>query len=289
MLVVVAIIALLIAILLPSLRAAREQAKLTVCKANCKQIGTIIALYQTESAAFVPVLFNDAAPPGNTFQGPATNTPQRTMLMSVALRKYDARTRQMKKPEFDPETHWTFATRNLYEATVMPDFYVCPFEVGKGPRSVVSAGSKWISTPAGLTQVLLSEMHGRFESPQFGLRLQDAVRPPRTFESEFAGFNWNHLDDPDDPASWFGLTDARSNYLKNKSRRWTSSLARKHGAASLSEAYVSYCGSGQYMVTYGTHSLRNYKSHRMGSDGGTNAIFADTHVQWVNGIRIGSQ
>src|SRR5580765_565116 len=54
LLVVVAIVILLAAVLLPSLAAARQQAKLTTCKANLKQIGTIIAEYQTESASFVP-------------------------------------------------------------------------------------------------------------------------------------------------------------------------------------------------------------------------------------------
>ena len=48
-LVVVAIIALLAAILLPSLKAARTQAKVTVCKANCKQIATMIATYHKPS------------------------------------------------------------------------------------------------------------------------------------------------------------------------------------------------------------------------------------------------
>jgi hypothetical protein len=28
-------------------------------------------------------------------------------------------------------------------------------------------------------------------------------------------------------------------------------------------------------------------SHRIGADGGTNAIVADTHVAWVKGTRIG--
>ena len=47
-LVVVAIIALLAAILIPSLQRAREQAKIVSCKANCKQIAGITATYQAE-------------------------------------------------------------------------------------------------------------------------------------------------------------------------------------------------------------------------------------------------
>ena len=57
-LVVVAILALLVAVLLPSLQRAREQAKVVADQANCKQIGNITGEYQTEHKGRVPVLFN---------------------------------------------------------------------------------------------------------------------------------------------------------------------------------------------------------------------------------------
>ncbi len=54
LLVVVSIIALLISILLPSLRSARDQAKASVCLANMKRLGTGIALYLNESRDKLP-------------------------------------------------------------------------------------------------------------------------------------------------------------------------------------------------------------------------------------------
>ncbi len=54
LLVVVAIIALLVAILLPSLRAAREQARAAKCLANLRSMGQGIALYIDENKDFVP-------------------------------------------------------------------------------------------------------------------------------------------------------------------------------------------------------------------------------------------
>jgi hypothetical protein len=50
----VAIIALLIAILLPSLRAAKEEAAATVCMSNQKQLHLAVAMYQGEYRGFVP-------------------------------------------------------------------------------------------------------------------------------------------------------------------------------------------------------------------------------------------
>lgn len=54
LLVVVSILALLIAILIPSLRRARAQAKLTVCLANVRDQGTAVQLYVTEFSGKFP-------------------------------------------------------------------------------------------------------------------------------------------------------------------------------------------------------------------------------------------
>lgn len=62
LLVVVAIIALLISILLPSLSKARDQAKTTVCGTNLKQQALALSLYTTENKSFYPG--DHAQPPG---------------------------------------------------------------------------------------------------------------------------------------------------------------------------------------------------------------------------------
>jgi prepilin-type N-terminal cleavage/methylation domain-containing protein len=53
-LVVVAIIALLVAILLPSLQRARNQAKAVLCLSNMKQIGSAIYLYAQDTKDYLP-------------------------------------------------------------------------------------------------------------------------------------------------------------------------------------------------------------------------------------------
>ena len=59
LLVVVSIIALLVAILLPSLESAREQAKLVVCAANQKSLGLAMSLYCDNNQQLFPLYFPD--------------------------------------------------------------------------------------------------------------------------------------------------------------------------------------------------------------------------------------
>ena len=55
LLVVIAVIGVLMAVLLPSLRAARERARRTVCAANLRQIGSGIIAYGTEYDDWLPL------------------------------------------------------------------------------------------------------------------------------------------------------------------------------------------------------------------------------------------
>ena len=69
LLVVVAIIALLVSILLPSLSKAREQAKAAVCASRMRSFGQASALYESQFKSFVPCDpfgLMPTAPPGST-------------------------------------------------------------------------------------------------------------------------------------------------------------------------------------------------------------------------------
>ena len=57
LLVVVAIIAMLISILLPSLSAARNQARAVACAANMRQVGQAVAMYLNNNNAVYPVSY----------------------------------------------------------------------------------------------------------------------------------------------------------------------------------------------------------------------------------------
>ncbi len=60
LLVVIGIIALLIAILLPALQKAKQQANLVTCQTHLRQIGQLIQLYASENKGYLPVGGNHA-------------------------------------------------------------------------------------------------------------------------------------------------------------------------------------------------------------------------------------
>ena len=69
--------------------------------------------------------------------------------------------------------------------------------------------------------------------------------------------------------------------------------ANKYKSASLSEITVIFCAQGEHLqwpdTSSGTQTIgrANFNSHRTSRGGGTDAIFADSHVEWVAGTRIG--
>ncbi len=61
LLVVISIIALLVALLLPALRSARDVARMTQCSTNMRQLGVAVAGYMSDFQQFVPVQAVDAS------------------------------------------------------------------------------------------------------------------------------------------------------------------------------------------------------------------------------------
>jgi prepilin-type N-terminal cleavage/methylation domain-containing protein len=306
LLVVVAIIALLISILLPSLSRARTQALIACCQANCKQIATIIAEYQTEENGYVPVMFNYAASVLS-----ASNPPARACWVSVALRQYDVGTADLGRRyggRFNPELPWSMALKNEYEARIMPKHYACPFARDSGPGSETFRNDK---------PFRYYERHGRSESIQTWL-WENVVRgmtpptglpwpnppgpgPAQNGIVKYTALTWNKVKPVKNailPTGRFVLpandtVDVGSSYKdpsKRRYRRWTPADLHRLEVPSMAQATVAFCGQGEQMLgdqPTGYLGRENVGSHRASAGGGTNAIFADTHVEWVPGTRIG--
>jgi prepilin-type N-terminal cleavage/methylation domain-containing protein/prepilin-type processing-associated H-X9-DG protein len=70
LLVVIGIIAALIALLMPSLRKAREQARLVSCQSNLRQLGLTFQMYANDNKGFAPMMNNQPAPYPPNVPGP---------------------------------------------------------------------------------------------------------------------------------------------------------------------------------------------------------------------------
>ena len=128
MLVVVAIIALLIAILLPSLAKARELARQTICGTNMKEIGTTFYIYQSDNLDEFPSVAHETEP-GQTDpvvryigslgggQGGAPGDPKRDEI-------------SLSRKQQEPGSTQISTTRSLWllvrTGEVIPKQFICP-------------------------------------------------------------------------------------------------------------------------------------------------------------------
>jgi len=290
LLVVVAIIALLISILLPSLSRARLQAKILTCKANEAQIASMTAQYQTENSGYVPIMYNYYACGHGRHDAPA-----RACWLSVALRHYYPGTAKLKERsggKFDPEKVWYPETglRDEYEKTFLPEFFVCPFQRGQGPGKVLVSSDAWFQ---------YYEWQGKHELYQTWL-WEDIVQNkqgqyawpggPGTAKrgiAKYSVFSWNRVME----GIKAGVLDAanRPEYRNLMYRRWDRVNSSLLKTTSLSNVTTVFCAQGEHNVFQDQpkYGRCNVGSHRTSAGGGTNAVFADGHVEWVVGTRIG--
>jgi prepilin-type N-terminal cleavage/methylation domain-containing protein len=284
-LVVVAIIALLLAILMPSLARAREMTKITLCQANMKQIAIMTTEYQADFKEYVPILYNYYANGVPNHEAPA-----RACLLSVGLRRYLPGSSQLKGKsggKFDPEKVWTNLLRDEYENTILPAFFVCPFARGKG------VGERWERTDAQFRYYVWEGRHEHYQS-WLWRRMIRGEQPgnfwpggPGTAKRgvlKYSNATWNML--PLTPTT----AQVNSNEYRNiRHRKWTVADARSVKSASLSDLTALFCAQGEHMVHQNDSRVGrvNMRGHRKDVVGGTNVMFTDTHVEWVEGTRIG--
>lgn len=296
-LVVVAIIALLAAILLPALSRARNLAMVATCKANSKQIGTAVATYQAEYNGHAPVIFNAYAS--------VYGLPARTILLSVALRMYDKGTARLATKyggQYDPEAVWNYDTQMRYEQQVSPEHFVCPFARGKGPLDTIdhpNQGSYRVWEYVGRYETYGTWMwEGDIVRGQLPISsLGEEVYPtdPQEGRPKYSTLSWNQgtangiLSRPGRaamvPPNALNMDDpSNMSKVKNLHRKWSNGDA-KRVHSTLSDATIVFCSRGNFLAL--GRQIVNPRSHLGSTGGGTNAIFADTHVEWVKGTQIG--
>jgi|GEM_PF-679781 len=331
-LVVVAIIALLVAVLLPSLSEARDRAKLASCTANAKQIMTMVAMYQSENKDYVPVMFwyASAIKSDVEYDVPANNA-----LFSVALRQQDAGAGKLPSYLKDPmnaRDPWTWQQLQAYEdSPLLLDQYVCPFVrgqpsvwypdpdiSGEPPRPWHNIDDNYgsVKGPGEEIKPKLLEHEGKHES--YGVVLGESSWPGPEYGNEdhpwlptgkggflkYPFLKWEisyKVDDAGNPVGfnppvgddpgfelWPGAIKrggGNKRKILDSPRRWSNADARRLRMASLSDCLTAFCMQGEWwrsMPGEKDGSIVNYKSHRTTRGSGTNAMFADTHIEWVS-------
>ncbi|AQQ70437.1 putative major pilin subunit [Limihaloglobus sulfuriphilus] len=288
LLVVISIIALLMAILMPALSRVRESAKTLTCQANAKQIGTLIALHQADNNGKVPVLFNR--------HWADLTVPPRTISLSLALKDYCPELKGLPDT-LDPEGirgNWYGSNRrglrDEYFESYLPKYFVCPFIRNKSAGIDTQRGSVNISGKIfdETKRVGFSDSYSvwRWKRPKWnGTDQPWTVYPMGTPHGtiKYGTMTWNSYDSAN------GKKPSLQEMLDSPVQ-WDSSAARRIKSAGLAEATVVFCEAGQYdnYADNDPHgSIWNYGSHKRGNSGGTTVLFADTHVGWVEGTRVG--
>lgn len=298
LLVVISIIALLVSILLPALSKAREQAKTTMCLANAKQIGGITVIYMADNEDYVPVVFNQ-------YMGDPAYA--RNNLLSLAFGAYSPSTRGLpdENGDFDPlatTSKWNHNPTKVleYYQKYLPEHYVCPFVRGRTAMTQEFAGRITESGPGGTVIYENYVNKGIWESyvtsmQQYGLANSPFAAPrhegpqPEHGTPKYGSFPWYDYD-----LLFRQIGSAGEDYtiLRDKNIRWTTGRASKIGASTMSQATVVWCGQGEFTqhsggATAPVTTVVNFGSHPIGNQGGTNVVFADSHVEWVAGSQIG--
>ncbi|MEN6386715.1 MAG: type II secretion system protein [Phycisphaerales bacterium] len=291
LLVVISIIAMLLAVLMPALSKAREQAKVTMCLANCKQLGVIIATYRAEYDGRVPIVLNRWA--ADLTAG--TNYPVKYLYISMALRNYDSLTKNLPKT-LSPEGTWGLQFNGkmaTYIEKYLPNYYVCPFARGKATMAdrknegtVMVNGTEFTKQNfKGKFESFSSFMYGVIKDEDMGTDHAIGCRP------KYAALPWNCTAD-----NGYAKPDLQNNMIWERkphyrNKRNADGSRAEIKFASLSEVTIAYCVQGEsrdFDINLSPKNIIfNYKSHRKGNSGGSNAIFADTHAAWVPGNSIG--
>jgi prepilin-type N-terminal cleavage/methylation domain-containing protein/prepilin-type processing-associated H-X9-DG protein len=282
LLVVISIIAVLMAILMPALGKARNQAKLVSCSANAKQIGQIMGAYQTDNDGYVPVMRNKF-----------TQVNAKSAFLSIPFRGYSG-TKVKLDEDLDPDRPWGTAQQLWYARDYLPDFYVCPFVRGKKQAELWhDAGTVVIGTEKRLNYV--SAGRGDSYSTWIWPRPKNydfwpgehPWGPPNGY-NKYENVVWHSAGSPDGFSGEPLVCLADSPY-GTPCQIWMESNPRRFSnVPRLSVRTAIYCAHGEIDESLPHNRIINYGSHKKGNRGGTNVVFGDSHVEWVQGSQIGA-
>ncbi len=282
LLVVIAIIALLLSITLPALRKAKLQASLVLCTANTKQIGGLIQCYRADNKDFVPPVANRDA--GDSAY---TSEPAVYAYLSLGLRDY-ADLKGLNNT-YLTQPYGPIGNPDLYQAfcdSVLPKFFACPFNRNKKVAPVQDMGQVTIGgyTAPGFKIVGRGESYATWRWGAY----RDGI-----FPIGMTGISYAFKTPKFGSVPWVKWEVAGCSYqtAKNNQTKWDSSQFRRFGISGPFDMAIVYCEQGENNNWVGRSGpdwgFYNPGSHEKKGLGGTNVLFGDGHVEWVEGLRVG--
>ncbi len=281
LLVVIAIIALLMGILMPALAKVRNGARITLCAVNSKQIGTIMTVYQNNNDGYVPVMRNKWA----------LFIDAQTALLSLPFRKYSGDLVPLPS-FFDPTIPWTWTDVADYSQNYLPKFFICPFarekkgaEVWEVADTVFIAGDPAISRGNYVSRGkgdsystwLWNQPRTSFTSGAYFI--PSHPYGPEHGKSKYGNVVWHDCGDSDLTGCWANTVSCTHGIIEKVHVARFSTLPR------MSLRTAVYCAHGEIDMS-STGLVNMYGSHAKSGKGGTNVIFGDSHVEWVQGSQI---
>jgi prepilin-type N-terminal cleavage/methylation domain-containing protein/prepilin-type processing-associated H-X9-DG protein len=278
LLVVIAIIAVLMAILIPALSNVKNQAKVLSCAVNAKQIGAVMEVYQSDNDGCVPVMRNKF-----------TQINAKSAYLSIPFRNYSGKT--VKIPGYlDPDLDWDRDMLFEYVRKYLPDFYICPFARGKSEVTVPhDAGTVVIGTVRRINYVSTGRMDSYctwiWPRPKdYDFWPGDHPWGPPNGYDKYENVVWHNAGSPD------GFADEPYTCAANQQTcdTWMQSNPRRFSIQPrISKRLALHCATGELDESVAERII-NYGSHKKGNRGGTNVVFGDSHVEWVQGSQIGA-
>jgi prepilin-type N-terminal cleavage/methylation domain-containing protein len=270
-LVVVAIIALLISILLPSLRQARDLAKLTVCLTNQKNIGNGMQMYWSDNKDYMPGPIHPMflAHPEEMVTGPVDTENKKFIVqgyINTRLRKYMGDSKfgkgqNMKAVGIDPAFPISDSEFEATKPTPIPVYHyainssdlTAPWLYFGFTHAGIGSDKAWDTTYGGMVNGVITDIAKRNHyspkklgkifsgtgpggsswrfSPGTEWLIADAFRRP--LRAKQAG-NWPDVDEPGNES----FSDLPSPVWK-ENRQWGSLSNHVHGSGDAASAKVA--------------------------------------------------
>ena len=244
MLVVIAIIAVLIALLLPAVQQAREAARRSQCKNNLKQIGLALHNYHDSHGMFTPAIYNAGDFGGTTYYSFSLNHTGWTMLLPYLDQgplynqfNFSLASGPSQRDDGAPVYGWTGSPPpNQVPTGQILSVYLCPSDSGPTRYTYSGSSGEYMATNAAPCNYLFATGRLGEESQIYRYYTSNSITLPNGMTVRYKGAFGNN-----GAARIAEITDGTSNSI----------LVGESVKQKASSAYIPLWGQGKHVGLFG--------------------------------------